>query len=148
MATTSLSSYSSLISAVNSNSNSGSSSPDPNMLNGGRYQATSSAMPSSSLLNPGFTGSNSSSYQAYPGSLHDIFKITFIFVELTDKKLIGILNMPIQTGFNSMQPPASMTTRSSSTHYPGSSNTIRVQFERLAFYDHLHELLAPTKMIR
>jgi len=125
VATTSLSSYSSLISAVNSNSNSGSSSPDPNMLNGGRYQATSSAMPSSSLLNSGFTGSNSSSYQAYP----------------------GILNMPIQTGFNSMQPPASMTTRSSSTHYPGSSNTIRVQFERLAFYDHLHELLAPTKMI-
>ncbi len=57
----------------------------------------------------------------------------------------------MQTGIfnNQMQPPVSMSTRSTSSSFNTNlTRNIQIKFEKLAFYEYLHELLAPIKLNR
>lgn len=106
------------MSAINSNSNSGSSSPDPNLIN--RYQmgSNSTAMPpiySTSFNQFPNNHSISSNGVSYP---HNVVN--------TRSNVFGI-------GSNN------------NTNFSNSQN-FKVQFEKLAFFQYLHELYSATKM--
>lgn len=121
LSTSSINSYSSLISAINSNSNSGSSSPDPSMLN--RYQAAPNNNNTASSNVPPSIYSNN--FNQFPNNN--------------------------QMASHNGTYPHSIVTRSSNV-FNSSNNTnftnqtTKVQFEKLAFFQFLHELYPAAKI--
>lgn len=131
LSTSSINNYNSFISNINSNSNSGSSSPDPSMLN--RYPVGSGPSATSS--------SSSSSSSSMPPIYSNSFSHQF-----------SNNGIPAASSNGAYAPHTVINTRSNSfaignANFGANSNVqLKVQFEKLAFFQFLHELYSPSKL--